>query len=48
MARTYIATPLWNMSKTHYSKMKRIGLIDVDGAKTFTITKNIQRIKFNF
>ena len=48
MARTYIAIPLWNISKIHYSKMKRIGLIDVDGGKTFTITKNIQRTKFNF
>ena len=32
MARTYIATPLWNMSKIHSSKMKRMELKDKNKA----------------
>ena len=32
MERTYIATPLWNMSKKHSSKMKRMELKDKNKA----------------
>ena len=37
MAGTYIATPLWNMSKIHSFSPNTLGL-----------TKSIQRTKFNF